>query len=365
MSSTPFPGKPEVLWRWDSDTRNPWVWISLGDTTLFISVNPRDEGDNLHGPSYVAALDAATGKERWRFETPSLPFPVEAGGGRVFFGTSGGTVYALDAGTGLLAWERQVGGLPFQVFRSGAVLVVADADPNLWSTLKVWPGRPVLNVDMARLGGRLAGLDPATGATLWEKTVGESSVLAAPAAHGLVVASSQPSGDSEVALLETTTGTARWRVDSPPVSASPLVAGGLVIVPGRTLAAYDLETGMLTWSQSPPQGATFTTPILLVDGALFVATTGGALESRSLATGRVLGAKELPKCGSLVVLDSPFFLFCGLIWHLDVGPGGEFNAQIWLAPQGAVDSAAARDGVIFLTTGIGGPNPTVLLALRP
>ena len=366
-AATPLPaqavdGKLAALWRWDSDTPDPWVWVRAHAATVFASVNPRGSDGNLRGPGYVVALDTASGTELWRFDTPSLPFPIEISDENVVFGTSDGTVYALAASTGKKAWERPFDGLPFQVLRAGTALVVADADPELWGFGKGLP-------EKQRLAGRVEGLDPASGSSLWKTAVGKLSALAVVAGRDLVVASSEPSGDSQVVLLDGPTGRVRWRASTPTVAAPPVIAGKVLLVPGQTLTAYDLDSGKVTWAETSSNGGTFSTPLVVGD-AVFAATNTGSLESRSLSTGRLNGASGFSDCGFLPIQHSQLFLSatslrnCG-IWRLNSEPNGKFNPQPVITPQGKVQSADAAGGVVFFSTRINPFAPTVIVAVRP
>jgi outer membrane protein assembly factor BamB len=82
----------------------------------------------------VHAIDAATGKGVWQFETRARvdSSPVVSGG-RVYVGSSDGKLYALDAATGQKRWEFDAGDA---ITASPAVaagrLVIGAADGRIY-----------------------------------------------------------------------------------------------------------------------------------------------------------------------------------------------------------------------------------------
>lgn len=116
-----------------------------GDAVLFTSWD-----------HHLYCLDAATGEERWRFETGErvMSSPtVDRAGGTVYVGSHDDHVYAVDLATGRRRWARRTGG---SVYSSGvlvprrdggAVLVIGSADAHVYA------------------------LDAATGAVAWQAAV--------------------------------------------------------------------------------------------------------------------------------------------------------------------------------------------------
>ena len=116
-------------------------------------------------PGTVVALDAATGRQIWRYQRPQKvrnpneinPFNrgVAVLGNRIFVGTLDAALLALDARTGALLWEVQV------------------ADPMQGFSITS-PPLPVKDKIIAGIAGGEFGIrgfidayDPATGARLW------------------------------------------------------------------------------------------------------------------------------------------------------------------------------------------------------
>ena len=59
----------------------------------------------------MAALDAATGEERWSTELDSeITAPPTVAGDTVLIGTESGQVFGLNASSGVPRWNFQIGG---------------------------------------------------------------------------------------------------------------------------------------------------------------------------------------------------------------------------------------------------------------
>ena len=102
----------------------------------------------------VVAIEA--GKVVWRYRLPALSYtaPVVAGA-RVFVLTADRAVTALDGASGQKLWSQQRTGDPLVLQQAGLLMPLGD------TLLAGW-------------GGRLAALNPNTGAVLWETLVGSS-----------------------------------------------------------------------------------------------------------------------------------------------------------------------------------------------
>ena len=93
---------------------------------------------------WVTAIDADTGKEAWRFETPA---PVLSGitptaGGVVLAGDMAGTLFALDAKSGAKLAEHDPGGaigggvVSYATDRGQRIAVAAGMVSPIWPTRK-------------------------------------------------------------------------------------------------------------------------------------------------------------------------------------------------------------------------------------
>ncbi|HEY1192500.1 MAG TPA: PQQ-binding-like beta-propeller repeat protein, partial [Gemmata sp.] len=100
----------------------------------------------------VSCLDAATGKEEWRYPLPkSVHTGLAADAFSVYAGCRDGNVYALDRRTGKLRWRAGI----------GSALVCAPA-------VAAEGGAPVAVYAVSR-EGRVFCLNPQTGAVAWER----------------------------------------------------------------------------------------------------------------------------------------------------------------------------------------------------
>ncbi|MHC4516975.1 MAG: outer membrane protein assembly factor BamB family protein [Planctomycetota bacterium] len=83
----------------------------IADTKVFIGSGNCNQ---------VYCLDAETGKTLWNFITDGpLDTPPSYRGGRLLFGTAGGSLYCLDPGTGELTWRFQVAPAHYRLMAHG------------------------------------------------------------------------------------------------------------------------------------------------------------------------------------------------------------------------------------------------------
>jgi len=120
------------------------------------------------GDHHVYALDAATGRLRWKFRTGDVVHSSPAlAQGLLYVGSWDGTLYALQARDGHLAWKFATGidptrfmqGLPASPAVSDGVVVIGSRD------------------------NRIYGLDARTGRRLWAQENNGSWVIASAALH--------------------------------------------------------------------------------------------------------------------------------------------------------------------------------------
>src|SRR5436190_5788017 len=227
-------------------------------------------------PSFLAALDARTGKTLWRFRSGVIESPPLLVGGRVYFGSWDHRVYALDAHTGRLEWslstgDRVKGGVAFArgtIFagsydgylyaldaRSGRIHWTAGGGGlgGLYATPAVAHGR----VFVSSTNGRLYAFSLA-GAELWSVKLG--SYVYSPAALAGATAYIG-SYDHRLYALSQSTGRIRWTFDAgAPISGAPTLLSGLVYFStcgscssyesnpkARRTFALDATTGRLVW----------------------------------------------------------------------------------------------------------------------
>jgi outer membrane protein assembly factor BamB len=215
-------------------------------------------------------------KVTWKFKAEALleysPIVVD---GTIYGLNNNGLAFAVDAGTGKARWKREVAALNASApTYSGGRLYMANLEPGQAQALDadtgktVWrrslPGRtessPVVVGDRVILGcecGTLFALDAKTGKSVWETDLA-GEVKAAPAFQDGVVYV----GDygSQLSAVRASSGEIKWQSGSQGLGlgqsgrfyASPAVAYDRVYVgnvDGR-MYSYERDSGALAWSQS-------------------------------------------------------------------------------------------------------------------
>ena len=209
----------------------------IRDGTVYVSaailVTAADANRSASYYTHLFALDAATGKERWRY--PSAPIagnnigvcltqPIVSG--NALFGTASSTLYAVDLATGKERWtpvdvRRPVEGRVRSVEVGGLV----DAGPML----------------VGMTSGSLIAFDKATGQTAWELKGQYRINRPATAVAGRVLYFQGHPGAEPAAEVQ------GWIVyqGGKPVPTVPALPGG-------RLNAIDLDTRAILWSFSRP-----------------------------------------------------------------------------------------------------------------
>ncbi|MCE9522316.1 MAG: PQQ-like beta-propeller repeat protein [Alphaproteobacteria bacterium] len=246
------------------------------------------------GFGFVAALDAATGKEVWR-RTTTVPFraaPV-VNGGRVFVATQENQMLALAADDGRVLWDHRgiaesagiLGSNSAAV--SGDLVVVPYTSGELFA-LNVRNGKAAWSDTLARTGGLtpLSALADISGRPVIDR--------------GLVFANSHA---GRLVAIDIRTGERVWTIDVGGTQ-RPWVVGDYVYVitddarvlcvrraDGRIRWIHQLDafrnpdsrTGPITWSG----------PVLASDRLIAVSSEGYAV-SISPYTGEALGQIDIP-----------------------------------------------------------------------
>jgi len=113
----------------------------------------------------IHALDASTGRARWRFQTGGpVRFAPAYSGGSLFAVSDDGFLYCLDASTGKLKWKFRGGPSSEKIIGNGRIISrwparsgVAVQDGIVYFCAGMWPAEGVY----------LHALDARTGAVLW------------------------------------------------------------------------------------------------------------------------------------------------------------------------------------------------------
>jgi outer membrane protein assembly factor BamB len=218
----------------------------------------------------VVALDADTGKVRWKVNTaPTESSPLVAGG-LVYVGDWSGKVYALNAKSGRVVWTYQTGdkvkdGMAYaggRVFfgsydthvyalnaRTGKLVWKTGAQQRLGATGTFYstPAVAYGRVYIGATDGKMYSFGATSGKLRWSHGTG-SYVYASPAVWNRTVYAG--SYDGTFYAFDAATGDVRWKFKTAgPISGSAVVINGVVYVAcfgGRTYG-LDARTGKVLW----------------------------------------------------------------------------------------------------------------------
>jgi outer membrane protein assembly factor BamB len=180
----------------------------------------------------VYALSAASGATRWTFTTGGkVKDAVAYAGGRVFFGSYDHHVYALNARTGKLVWR-------------GSAQQRLGSRGTFYSTPAVAYGR----VYIGSTDGKVYSFGATSGKVRWSHGTG-GYVYSSPAVYEQRVYAGSFTGD--LYCFDAATGDVKWKYrTNGPISGSPVVINDVVYVSSLNGRTYGLnpKTGKLLWS---------------------------------------------------------------------------------------------------------------------
>jgi outer membrane protein assembly factor BamB len=250
---------------------------AVADRTVFVSVMDPYPCSAGHDPAdgFVVALDAATGRERWRAHigvTESSPLVV---GRTIYVGSWDGRLYALDPHTGDVRWSFRTGGkIKGAATSDGRTVFVGSYDGRVyavdaatgrprWSRAVGGPvyANPVIvgnRLVVCGLDGTVSALDIGDGRLLWSTRTGSFVYSSAAVWRETVYLGSY---DGHLYAFRASDGHRRWSFDAgSPISGTPTVVGGIVYfarcsacVAGQTRLdprgafGVDAESGRLLW----------------------------------------------------------------------------------------------------------------------
>jgi outer membrane protein assembly factor BamB len=271
----------------DADSTNVGGGLAVAGDTLYA----------VNGLADLVALDAATGKQKWRTSIGapgrSAPTVVE---GRLFLTTIEDKLLALAANDGHQIWTHQalatapsVLGRPAPAFANG--LIVAGFSSGELACLRAESGSVVWTDN---LGGTIGSSAADFSAIRGRPAISNGRVLAT-GMGGLTVAVDLPTGRR---LWERQVGG----------EDSPWVAGDwmFMIAASQDLAAINTADGQVAWVSALPRwetpekqqdSITWWGPALLGDRLVVTSTTQDAL-SVSPYTGAILGRQQLSDAAS-------------------------------------------------------------------
>lgn len=331
----PVPPYREV-WRFSPPEGGLSGAVILGGVTITVGV------DAVYG------IDLVTGKEVWTFPRAggalAIPAVGEVDGGRLLVFTQGvgdpqSSIVAVNLHTMAQAWSRPLEALS----RSGVTIE---------------GGRVFVGDD----GGRVYGLDLATGDELWPPAKGAGPIDAPPAvAEGTVYAvargaSTQP---VQVLALDAAEGSTAWRFEPRAAAATasvPVLADGAVIMGfgDRLVRALDAGDGAERWNSlvnnlfSPVSSAAY------ADGAVYIADVSGGLYRIDGGSGERAWSYQFNR---LVVRSSPVVSGSSVLLGLDDGRLVAVEASsgllVWQGPPspGLIGAIAAGTGKVVVLKG--------------
>lgn len=210
------------------------------------------------------AVDTANGRLRWLRDDSAdgIVGGIVTDDGTIYYGTKGKHVFALDAATGAQKWQFNTKGEVWATpTLSSDAIYVSSLDGSLYALDKSggqkWrfngagsgvAAKPVVSGDAVYIGAfdsKLYSVKTADGSLNWSLK-GDNWFWATPVVNGGVVYAAAL--DGKVYAVDAATGAARW--DRPfntgeAVRSGPVVAGGGLIVAARDgrLFKLDLATG--------------------------------------------------------------------------------------------------------------------------
>jgi outer membrane protein assembly factor BamB len=227
------------------------------------------------GDGGIYALDAATGKRKWRAQTEGRVRASPAvANGRVYAGSYDGRVYCYDLSTGALRWRYETEGVTLKSGSYGFDRRSIQSSPAVDGGV----------VYVGARDGFLYAISADSGKLRWRVDHKISWVITSPAVSDHMVFAA--SSDAHFAQALDSSGTERWRFGADvPVWSSPAVAGDLVYfgdAVGR-IHAVDRATGTERWMFRT--GATvFSSPVIAGD-LVVVGSTDGAVYALRTGTG--------------------------------------------------------------------------------
>jgi FOG: WD40-like repeat len=261
----------------------------------------------------VYALDARNGTVKWsRTVGGTINYSSPAAAGHlVYIGSHDDfTLYALDTDTGEIRWKKKAkGAFDAQPIIDGNTLYVG-ADGDVFYALDATTGavrwtqfvggdgaseRAVIQGDTVYVGSydhRVYALNKTTGSQKWVQVLGTGDLNSTPTIDGsyLYIAS----GDGKTYALAIDTGKIKWSRNTDSSESSPAAADGLVYIGSRGHKIYALNgrTGAVVWTH-PTSEATYPSGTL-TKGTLYIGSDDETIYALNAKTGegssRRLGA---------------------------------------------------------------------------
>ena len=228
----------ELLWEVDLGTRYMRNAFGEGTTPALYGDTLVVTWDHIGGQSFVAALDARTGEERWRsnreeIDTWATPLVVEHDGRAQVVAPAMDQVYSYDLETGETVWRSRgttMNAIPSPVHADGMVYVTSG-----------YRGNNLQAIRLADARGDIAG----TGAIVWQLDR-DTPYVPSPLLYDDVLYLLK-SNDGILSAFDPATGEPHYALqrlpETPNVFASPVGAAGRVYIPGRDGATLVIRQG--------------------------------------------------------------------------------------------------------------------------
>jgi outer membrane protein assembly factor BamB len=291
---------------------------SAGAPGVAIYGTPAVAGELVYIGGYngkIYAYNSSSLATRWIYPRDDFLEPIVGGlvvdQSRVYFGTSVGKVYALDAANGDKLWEFETGDKIWSTPAiSGDTLFVGSFDKKLYALdtetgKEKWPSfetqgaiiaTPLVYNGMVYIGSfdrHLYALDAATGQKIWQFPTDEDEnkpdnwFWATPVVYDNTIYA--PCLDDRVYALSADTGdkVAEFKLDSP-VSSSPVVVNGTIILASRKGVIYAIDTGRNALKQLAEIEEEVYGPLCASEGVVYIHTQDLTLHRINADTGAVL-----------------------------------------------------------------------------
>ncbi|HEY0393754.1 MAG TPA: PQQ-binding-like beta-propeller repeat protein [Candidatus Elarobacter sp.] len=270
-----------TLWERKTGPDLPLPWgHESGD---LYSSSPTLAGDVLligGGDGALRALDARSGRERWRFMTRGRVRATPAVHvGRVFIASFDGDVYAADLATGKQLWRFETEGHGLDSGKFGYDRRSVQSSPAVAGGVVTFGSRD----------GHFYGVDETTGKERWRLHDTVWWINASPAMeNGRAIATS--SDGRYVEAVEAATGKPLWTFDAGAnFFGSAAIAGDVVFAgdfEGR-LHAIDKSTGKALW-RFQAEGSRIVTSPVVADDRVYYGADDGSVFALNLTHGAPL-----------------------------------------------------------------------------
>lgn len=325
--------RPRVLWHAQVGILG---WLNSPIVTGSVVLVP-SSGDkhNLPDPrDGVAALDLATGAQRWHVHFDNDANGLAIAGGRAIAGSDDGKVYAIDPSKGQVEWTRKLSGKVYaSPLPAGDRVIVADAS------------------------GTLYALSTADGAVAWKVKLDGAIRGGASSDATAIYAASQR---GEVAALRPD-GSVAWRVQLKPLGvlqiyAAPVIGASAVYIAYArdtyyntpAILALDKTSGRVVWSAKGDArrdwGNIRTAPVLVGGTLIWADAYSGDIAGVDAATGalrfrRTVGACYFPSWASPAAAGDVVYVprYDGALYAVRARDGG-VDWKVYLGDEKRVGS---------------------------